>query len=85
MPKKKHNRNKKGKGSNNANAAAAQRTDESSINNNNRDSDDVVAEFMSNTDRALKEFDKLTDEEKQNRGTEDMAKVRQEILCVVLR
>jgi hypothetical protein len=85
MPKKKHNRNKKGKGSNNANAAAAPRTDESSINNANRDSDDVVAEFMSNTDRALKEFDKLTDEEKQNRGTEDMAKVRQEILCVVLR
>ena len=84
MPKKKHNRNKKGKGSNNSNAAADQRTDKGST-NNNRDSDDVVAEFMSNTDRALKEFDKLTDEEKQNRGTEDMAKVRQEILCVVLR
>ena len=76
MPKKKHNRrNKKGKGSNNANAASAPRTDKSSINNVNReDSDDLVAEFMSNTDRALKEFDNLTDEEKQNRG-EDMEKV----------
>ena len=75
--KKQQNRNKKKKNHRNQKAAASSQdpdldTDTEDAADSNRD---AFAEFMTNTDKAMTEYQNLTEEERKANGCEDFKKV----------
>jgi metal-dependent amidase/aminoacylase/carboxypeptidase family protein len=74
--KKQQNRNKKKKNHRNQKAAASSQDPDLDTDTDAADSNrDAFAEFMTNTDKAMTEYQNLTEEERKANGCEDFKKV----------